>query len=84
MFIAHIPEKKPYPKVAEDGKILTNISPYYMYTCINTKCGCCGWIERWVSKVDKHKCSSCGKVMVRIANPKQIDEERYCDEADSG
>lgn len=70
------PPKK-FPKVAEDGQVLTEISPYYVYTCINTKCGCCGWIERWVSKVDDHKCSSCGKVKARISNPKEIENEDF-------
>ena len=73
VFIPNKPKKEPYSKVAEDGKVLDKISPYYMYTCINPKCGCCGWLERWVDKQDNDKCSSCGKVRVRIANPKQVD-----------
>lgn len=69
--------KHKFPKVAEDGKVLEDITPYYVYTCINTNCGCCGWIDRWVSKKDNHKCSACGKVMVRVCNPKQVEEEDY-------
>ena len=77
VFIPNPQPKYKFPKVAEDGKVLTEISPYYMYICANRKCGCCGWIERWVDKQDNHKCSICGKTMVRVANPKQIDKVNY-------
>lgn len=69
--------KEKYPKVADDGQVLTNISPYYVYTCINAKCGVCGWLELWVSKSNNHKCNVCGKIKARIANPKQIENEDF-------
>lgn len=69
--------KRKFPRVAEDGKVLADTTQYYMYVCANPKCGCCGWIEKWVDKQDNDKCTICGKTRIRIANPKQMDKVNY-------
>jgi hypothetical protein len=76
-FTPHPQKKHKSPKVAEDGCVLTEISPYYVYICANRDCGCCGWVERWVDKQNNHKCSACKKTMVRVANPKEIEKEDF-------
>ena len=76
VFIPNKPKKYKYPTVAEDGKVMSN-TPYYVYICANPKCGRCGWQDLWVDKQDDHKCSICGKTMIRAANPKQVERENY-------
>jgi hypothetical protein len=65
--------KHKFPYVAEDGQITDGTTPYYMYVCANKDCKWCGTVDRWVGKDNNHKCSVCGKTMVRIANPKEIE-----------
>jgi hypothetical protein len=77
VFIPNKEKKKKFPKVAEDGKVMSDVSPYYVYVCANPNCGCCGWQHLWVDKQDNHKCTICGKTMIRAANPKQVQKEDY-------
>ena len=77
VFIPNKPKRERPPKIAEDGQAIDGTTPYYVYICANPNCGCCGWIENWVDKQDNHKCSICGKVKVRVANPRQVSRENY-------
>ena len=68
-------KKCKFLQVADDGQVIDTTTPYYMYICANKECKWCGTVDRQVDRDNSHKCLICGKTMVRVANPKEIERE---------